>query len=212
MGSFSHFLTSIDKVVTATLLFLSMMAANSWICYALYEKGEEELAVAVNKVVLISFPCLYVLIVMLSFLPAIERKRKALGNVLPEVPPPPGPETPIENPLTREAKLDDKAMSANQLKKSNAEILSELAVISFDSKSVLWTGSLTSTTGYEQVRGKTWTLLVGLAGIPNVPDSEFFGMAGRAGAYLWLAAKVILVRLQLPANRRRLFLRRSSPR
>eukprot|EP01052_Picozoa_sp_SAG31_P015081 SAG31_NODE_958_length_10763_cov_8.374531_8_plen_162_part_00 len=72
-------------------------------------------------------------------------------------------------------------------------VLQSINVTSFTDPSVLWTGSLTSRTGFEGHKGKVFTTLISLAGIPNVADHEFYGMAGRAGAFLWLAAKFIVL-------------------
>lgn len=52
----THFLTSIDKVVTTTLVFLAIMAANSWVCYTLHEKGEVHVAEVLNQVVSLRLP------------------------------------------------------------------------------------------------------------------------------------------------------------
>jgi uncharacterized membrane protein YfcA len=220
----THFLTSIDKVVTATLVFMALIAANSWVCYSLYENGEHKAAEMINTVVTFLFPCLYIVGVMITFLPAIERKSKTLAqvvDVVPDksktlapvdvVPSPSGSSTTAKNQSGTDpdfvnplASLADTSGSDNEIADTvefeingvQTVVDREKLVRSFFSKQVLWTGSLTSMTGYEDHPSKTWGWFLTVAGIPKLAKGErFHGMAGRAGAFVWLAAKFLLLAL-----------------
>lgn len=208
----THFLTSIDQVVVATLLFLAMMAANSWICYSITESGRKDIAEAINFVVLFGFPLVYVAVVLMAFLPAIERKGKALRQVSlagakqnavavaasasTDQQDQEGraqhrneKDSDTVNPTSESSSIDlDDAQS-----QAAGDGLTEYVVSPFNSEDVLWTGTLSSQTGFEETESKVYKVLTAIAGIPNVPAHEFYGMAGRDGAYIWLATKCVLL-------------------
>ena len=208
----THFLTSIDQVVVATLLFLALMAANSWICYSITESGLKDTAEAINYVVLFGFPLVYVAVVLMAFLPAIERKGKALRQVSLTGAQQKAAAAVVGSGLDKEgraqqrkdnkdAEVDNPVFESSSNNgdldgaqtQTSGDDLTDYVVTSFKSAEVLWTGTLSSQTGFEETESKVFKVLTAIAGIPNVPAHEFHGMAGRGGAYIWLAAKCVLL-------------------
>lgn len=201
----THFLTSIDQVVVATLLFLALMAANSWVCYSIAESGLRDTAEAINWVVLFACPVVYVAVVLMAFLPAIERKGKALRQVSltgamenasrsSKNPAGAAADGEMDNP-NFESSTPDSDLDGEQTQRpdSSGDSSMDYVVSSFKTAGVLWTGSLSSQTGFEETESKVFKAITAIAGIPSVPAHEFHGMAGRGGAFIWLAAKCVLL-------------------
>jgi uncharacterized membrane protein YfcA len=71
----------VDRVVIVTILFIALVAAASWVCYSLDQRGEAGMAEVLNKVVLFGFPICYCSFVLSVFIPAMERKALSMREL-----------------------------------------------------------------------------------------------------------------------------------